>query len=220
LFKRTGVATLHGGGATAWLKGGTSTTPHAQLDLGTVGYVHRNVLWAVDPYKGAYTGAYFDRSTRWNIWEASTRSHSTLRVGGLDNHWSGASAPFTSFSPSEGAVSLDLKKAIKNSSFARRSVNLYSSGALKVTDRVTTTAWQPFVWQWTTDASASVSGRTVTLKRSGQQVTMSFSGLPSGSVVKVVSAPSGKKSADGLPLRQIQVITPKVKSLSMAALIR
>ena len=96
---------------------------------------------------------------------------------------------------------------------------MYSDGTLKVSDKVSTSVAQQYLWQWTTDASASVSGRTVTLRRSGEQVTMTFAGLPSGSYVRVVSAPSGKKSADGLALRQVQVVTPKVKSLAMTATI-
>jgi hypothetical protein len=219
LFSRTGVAALHGSGATAWLKGGNSTTNHAHLDLGTVSYAKDGVLWAIDPYKPAYSNAYFDRDTRWDFWEASTRSHSTLRVSGALNQWSGASAAFTGFSAAERTATLDMRRAISGASSASRSISMYSDGTLKVSDRVTTRSSQGYLWQWTTDASASVSGKTVTLKRSNKTVRMTFGGLPSGSYVRVVSAPSGKKSADGLTLRQVQVVVPKVTSLSMTATI-
>lgn len=219
LFDRTGVATLHANGATAWLKGGNSTTNHSHLDLGTVGYVKDDVLWAIDPYRAAYSSAYFNRATRWNFWEASTQSHSTLRVGGKNNQWSKGYANFAGFSTSRRVATLDMRKAISGAKTARRSIAMYSSGSLKVSDQVTTSTAQQYVWQWTTDASVSVSGKTVTLKRSGRSVKMTFSGLPSGSYIRVVSAPSGKRSADGLTMRQVNVVTPKVKALSMAAFI-
>jgi hypothetical protein len=219
LFSRTGVAVLHAQGATAWLKGGSNRTNHAHLDLGTVGYANKGVLWAIDPYKAEYSSAYFDRATRWNFWEASTRSHSTLRVGGTDNMWSGASASFSSFNAGARTVTLNMKQAIKNSKAASRSLAMYSDGTLKISDRVSTSVSQNYLWQWTTDASASVSGRKVVLKRSGKTVVMSFAGLPSGSYVRVIAAPSGKRSSAGLPLRQIQVVTPKVRSLAITATI-
>ncbi len=219
LYPRTGVAVLHAQGATAWLKGGSNRTNHAHLDLGTVGYSSKGVLWAVDPYKAAYSSAYFDRATRWNFWEASTRSHSTLRVGGTDNMWSGASASFSSFNAGARTVTLNMKQAIKNSTAASRSLAMYSDGRLTISDRVSTSVAQSYLWQWTTDASASVSGRKVVLKHSGQTAVMSFVGLPSGSYVRVIAAPSGKRSAAGLPLRQIQVVTPKVRSLAITATI-
>jgi hypothetical protein len=219
LYSRTGVAVLHAQGSTAWLKGGSNRTNHAHLDLGTVGYASKGVLWAIDPYKAAYSSAYFDRATRWNYWEASTRSHSTLRVASTDNMWSGASASFSAFDPAARTVTLNMRQAIKNSTSASRSLALYANGSLKISDRVSTTVSQRYLWQWTTDASTSVSGRKVTLQRAGKTAVLTFAGLPSGSYVRVIAAPSGKRSSAGLPLRQIQVVTPNVRSLAITATI-
>lgn len=219
LFSRTGVSVLQGPGATAWLKGGSNTTNHAHLDLGTVGYSRHGVMWAIDPYKGQYSSAYFARPSRWGFWEASTVSHSTIRVAGQNNQWPGASASFTGFSSTGRTAALDMRKAITRATSATRSIAMYSDGTLKVSDRISTSGSQRYVWQWTTDASVSVSGRTVTLKRSGKSVVISFAGLPSGSSVRVVSAPSGKRSDAGLPLRQVQVVTGATRSLAMTATI-
>jgi hypothetical protein len=215
IFRTTGVAALQVPAATAWLKGGKNTSVHAHLDLGTVGYQSKGVLWSIDPYKGKYTSTYFKPQTRWKVWETSTVSHSTLRLANLSNQPTGAGAAFSAFDAERRLAVLDMRSALRSGS-AKRTVQLGTNGSLKITDAVRRTSAQAFAWQWTTDAGVSISGSTAKLTKSGKSVTVRFSGLPKGSKVRVVGA-AGRKSADGRALRQLQVVTPKVKSLNLTA---
>jgi hypothetical protein len=230
LYRRTGLATLQAGSTTAWLKGGSSAGSHAHLDLGTVGYHRYGIQWAVDPGQGDYSlPEYSSRgvtSKRWTYWKVASKGHSTIYP--TTGQPPLKNAPFSSFSRSTtsslsgaGTATVDLRSAMTGASAATRTAALSTSGVLTVGDRISAATARQWVWGWVTEASISISGsgstRTVTLSQGGHVVHLALSGLPSGSTVAVVSAPSGTYGPTGRALHVVTVKTGATRSLTLTA---
>lgn len=230
LFRRTGLAALQAGDTTAWLKAGSSGDSHAHLDLGSVGFSKHGVQWAVDPGQGDYSAAGYDSyaatSKRWTYWKVAAAGHSGLRgAGGQPPR---RTAPFVSFRPSSdvgwasaGYVSADLRSVLPGASSATREVALSVAGDLRVADRVKSGTARTWTWSWVTEASVTVSGtgsrRSLTLVQDGHQVVIALSGLPAGSSVSVVAAPSGAVGPTGRALRAVTVTLGKTTFLAVNA---
>lgn len=232
VFKRTGLAVLQAGDTTAWLKGGSSRDAHTHLDLSMVGYSRYGVAWAVDPGKGDYSLPYYSSRTatskRWSYWKVSAAGHSTLSAPAGQPPL--RSAPFSSFTASSpntltsnGSATLDLRQVLPGASTATRTASLAADGRLTVTDKVASSLALSWVWRWVTDADVTVTGtgpaRLITLTRDKRVVTIALSGLPSGSSVSVVDAPSGAVGPDGRPLRVVTVNLGKTTRLALTATI-
>lgn len=230
LFRRTGLATLQAGPVTAWLKGGNSLDSHTHLDLGSVGYARYGVQWAVDPGQGDYSlpeyGSRGADSLRWTYWKVAAKGHSGLRPTTGQPPLKRVS--FSAFAPSSasafagaGYATLDLRAVLPGSSSATRQAALSAEGVLTVADRVRSSLARPWVWGWVTEASVAVAGsgssRTVTLSQAGHTVRIALTGLPSGSTVSVVSAPSGTVGPTGRALRAVTVTTGKTTALALTA---
>jgi hypothetical protein len=230
LFPRTGLAALQAPGTTAWLKGGSSEGSHAHLDLGTVGFHKDGIDWAVDPGQDDYSlPGYSSRaltSPRWTYWKVSAAGHSTLHAPAGQPPLK--VAPFLAFAassdaPSAGAgrATLDLRSVLPGSSAATRTASLSTSGRLTVVDRVRSSLARSWVWGWVTEASVSVSGsgstRAVVLAQAGHTARIDLAGLPAGTTVSVVDAPSGAVGPTGKPLRVVTVTTGTTTSLVLTA---
>lgn len=230
LFRRTGLAVLQAGGVTAWLKGGDSRDSHAHLDLGSVGYARYGVQWAVDPGQDDYgLPEYSSRavdSKRWTYWKVAAKGHSGIRP--TTGQPPLRTVPFSQFGrsstsawASNGYATVDLRGVMPGASSATRQVGLSATGQLTVSDRVRSSLARQWQWGWVTEAAVSLSGsgstRTVTLSQAGRTVRIGLSGLPYGSTVGVVSAPSGVVGPTGRALRAVVVTTGKTTFLALNA---
>lgn len=230
LFRRTGLAALQAGGVTAWLKGGNSLDSHTHLDLGSVGYARYGIQWAVDPGQDDYSlPEYSSRavdSKRWSYWKVAAKGHSgirpttgqpPLRTVSFSSFGTASTAAFAD----AGWATLDLRPVLPGTSSATRQAALSTDGVLTVGDRVRSSLARQWVWGWVTEASVSVSGsgswRTVTLSQAGHTVRVVLSGIPSGSTVSVVGAPSGVVGPTGRALRAVTVTTGKTTALALTA---
>ncbi|HUR14218.1 MAG TPA: hypothetical protein VM097_06960 [Mycobacteriales bacterium] len=223
LFRRTGLAALHAGTTTAWLKGGTTKEEHTHLDLGNVGFYKHGLQWAVDPGQDDYAlegyGSSNAESKRWTYWKVAARGHTTLRPTAGQPPL--RSAPFTAFSPTSGVARVDLLGAMPGASTASRTCTLSPEGVLVVRDRVTSTLARSWLWGWVTDADVTVAGtgstRTISLTRDDHVVQIVLSGLPARTAISVVSAPSTATGPTGLPLRAVTVTLGATTSLAVTA---
>lgn len=221
VFPYTGIAALHlpaGVNSTsATIKGGDNAANHAHLDLGAVSFFKRGIDWSVDPgTELVYPAGYFGETSRWTFWKPGTSAHSTLLVGQ-------ANQPITAKGAtkliSSSAASVDMVQALPGSSSATRTVRNGTSGMV-IKDIVRASSGIPLTWQWVTDATVTVdaSRSLATLKRSGQQTTIMFGGVPGGS--KLTAVPAPEKSSTGAALTIIKLEMPKVTSLSLTATVK
>jgi hypothetical protein len=225
LYRRSDIAALQAGSVTAWLKGGTSKEEHAQLDIGSVGYHRYGIQWAVDPGEDSYSlPEYFSshaESKRWTYWKVAAKGHSSLHPAAGQPPL--RSSGWSSFSASSRTAVLNTLNVMPGASSASRTAGLSSTGALWLTDRVTSRTARSWVWTWVTDASVGITGsgstRTITLVRDGHTVKIALSGLPARSVVSVVSAPSTAKGPDGRQLRVVQATLGATTSLNLRAIV-
>ena len=230
LYRRTGLVALQADGVTAWLKGGNSHDSHAHLDLGSVGYARYGVQWAVDPGQDDYSlPEYSSRaatSKRWTYWKVAAKGHSGLRP--TTGQPPLRTVSFSQFAPSStsdwasnGYATLDLRSVMPGASSAARQAALSATGQLTVADRVRSSLARSWQWGWVTEASVGISGsgstRTVTLSQAGKSVRIALSGLPYGSTVGVVSAPSGVVGPTGRALRAVVVTTGRTTFLALNA---
>lgn len=210
LFPQTGFAALHLPGSTATLKGGNNAANHSHLDLGTVSFFRSGVQWSVDP--GGQTGSapgYYSDATRWTYWKPGTSAHSTLMVKDM-NQPTTAVAAVSSSSTSTAAV--DLRQAFPGAIAASRSIS-HGSSSMLIKDVFRSDRATDLVWQWVTDATVSVGSDRAILRRSGQALTLRFTGMPAGSSLSAVAAP--ETGPGGSVLTLVKLSMPQVKSLSL-----
>lgn len=220
VYSKTGLATVQGSTATAWLKGSPRYLSHTHLDVGSVGLTANGVEWTVDPGKGNYSApGYFalaSTSPRWNDFKVSADAHST--VTGPGRPVIGASA---ALSASGSSMAVDLQRTISGSRTATRTVSLASS-SMTMVDSLTGTAPRVWNWHWVTEAAVSVGGTATaprfTLTSGTQHITVTVTGLPAGSVV--THTHSGTTSASGLPITVIQITTPATSSVRFTTVAR
>lgn len=218
VFATTGLAALHAGEATAWLKGQTPLSTHTQLDAGTVALTTGDVTWTFDPGYGP-TGedeGYSDNEPdgrRWTYPQTQPQWHSTLRAGSGLGQVVGATA---AISGSGNTSIVDLAHALPGVESARRLVTL-ADRQLTIRDTVISAKAQPFAWGWLTDAEVTVSGQTVTLVKSGRTLTMTWLGLPKGSTIAVEQVPSGLRYLSGAKASLLAVRIPATVTLDMTA---
>ncbi|MDJ0351363.1 heparinase II/III family protein [Pseudarthrobacter sp. PH31-O2] len=211
LYAQTGLAALHLPGSTATLKGGQNSFNHAHLDLGSVSFFRRGVQWSVDPGtpNGVAPPGYYSEPTRWTFWKPGTAAHSTLMASGVNQPIT-AIAPVTVSTPSSAAV--DLRQAFPGTSVATRSVT-HSNTAMVIKDVLRSDKPLDLVWQWVTDAAVSLGSDRAVLRRSGQTMVLSFTGVPVGSTLTAVTAQ--ENGPDGQPLTIVKLSMPQVQSLAL-----
>ncbi|MHA7271798.1 S-layer homology domain-containing protein [Arthrobacter sp. TMT4-20] len=221
VYPFTGFAALHlpsgSTAGTATLKGGENTTAHSHLDVGTVSFFRKGVQWSIDPGTELNnpTG-YYSAATRWDFWKPGTSAHSTLLLG-QSNQPIGAKGATKLLSSSSASV--DMVQALPGTSSATRTITL-DSASLVVADVVKANSGKALTWQWVTDAAVTIDtnlNRAI-LAKNGQQITISFGGVPSGSKLGAVAAPG--KGPDGKALTIIKMTMVKVSNLNLTATVK
>jgi len=212
VYPQTGLAVLHAPGKTATLKGGSNVLTHAHLDLGTVSFFRKGIQWAVDPgMMPNNTPGYYSALQRYTYWKPGTSAHSTLAFSG-ENQPVTASAAVSLLS--SAVASVDLRQALPGTSTATRTVT-HGSTSMVIKDVVRAASAKDLTWQWVTDASVGIGTNRVVLRRDGQAVTITFSGVPAGSTLTAV--PAQDTGPDGKALRIIKLTMPRVTSLNLTA---
>ncbi len=218
VFPSTGLAVVHAGDVTAWLKGQAPLNAHTQLDAGTVGLSVGDVEFTMDPGYGPkidYPG-YTDNAPdgrRWTYPQTQPHWHSTLRAGSGLGQVVGATAPVTGGTTS---ASVDLASALSGVTRAARTLEVTSQG-LTVKDVVTSRGSQSFSWGWMTDAKVTVTPTSAYLSKGGRTVTIRWSGLPAGSSVKLVEVPADLRYLTGSETVLLAVSIPPTKGLEITA---
>lgn len=218
VFPSTGLAVVHAGSVTAWLKGQAPLTAHTQLDAGTVGLSLGDVEFTMDPGYGPkidYPG-YSDNAPggrRWTYAQTQPRWHSTVRVGPGLGQTVGATAAVAGGASS---ASVDLSSVLPGVSRASRAVEVTTQG-MTVRDVMSASKAQEFHWGWMTDAQVTISGSSATLSKGGRVVTITWSGLPPGSSVSIVEVPSDLRYLTGSRTVLLSVNIPPTKSLDVSA---
>ncbi|MBP2216302.1 S-layer homology domain-containing protein [Arthrobacter sp. CAN_C5] len=221
VFPHTGLAALHlpagSTSSTATLKGGDNSANHAHLDIGTVSFFRKGMEWSVDP--GTELGSppgYYGDSGRWNYWKPGTSAHSTLLIGQTNQpiKAKGATKLLSSLS-----ASVDMVQALPGASSATRTVTHNATGMV-VNDVMKASSGKAMTWQWVTDAVVTIdtSLNRATLKKDGQQITINFGGVPSGSKLAAVAAPG--KGSDGQALTVIKMTMVNVSNLNLTATVK
>ncbi|WP_459333056.1 S-layer homology domain-containing protein [Arthrobacter sp. Hz1] len=218
VYPKTGFAALHlpsgPAAGTATLKGGENTTAHSHLDLGAVSFFRKGVQWSIDPGTELNnpTG-YYSADTRFDFWKPGTSAHSTLLLGQA-NQPIGAKGATKLLSSSSASV--DMLQALPGTSSAIRTVT-HNSTSMVITDVVKASSGKALTWQWVTDAAVTLdtSRNIAILKKNGQQIAISFGGVPSGSKLTAVTAPG--KGPDGKVLTVIKLTMVNVSSLNLTA---
>ena len=212
LFRTTGLAVLQAPGKTAALKGGANGSLHGHLDLGTFSYSSKGVDWVIDPGPGSYSlPGYFSSTQRWGYWKTSTASHSTISDSGKNQPLT-ASAALAVPSPT-GAV-VDLRAALPGTTKALRSAALTTSGAT-LKDSIQASQPRDLKWQIVTDAAVTLTGSKATLTKSGQTLSITFTGTPTAA--QLTAGPAPETSSTGANLTLITLSLPKTTALTLTA---
>ncbi|NOJ60394.1 S-layer homology domain-containing protein [Arthrobacter sp. 260] len=218
VYPFTGFAALHlpsgSTAGTATLKGGENTTAHSHLDLGTVSFFRKGVQWSIDPGTELNnpTG-YYSAATRWNFWKPGTSAHSTLLMG-QSNQPIGAKGATKLLSSSSASV--DMAQALPGTSSATRTVT-HTPTSMVINDVAKASSGKAMTWQWVTDAAVTIDAslNRATLNKNGQQITINFGGVPSGSKLGAVAAPG--KGPSGQALTIIKMTMTNVSNLNLTA---
>ncbi|SDJ53236.1 Heparinase II/III-like protein [Arthrobacter cupressi] len=211
-FSTTGLAVLQAPGKTAALKGGTNGSLHSHLDLGTFSYHSKGVDWIIDPGAGSYSlPGYFSSTQRWTYWKTSTASHSTISDSGKNQPLT-ATAALAVPSPT-GAV-VDLRAALPGTTKALRSAALTTAG-VNLTDSIQTPQPRDLRWQIVTDATVTITGTQATLNKSGQTLTITFTGAPP--TAQLTAAPAPETSSTGAKLTLLTLTLPQITTTTLTA---
>ncbi len=212
VFPATGLAVLQAQGRTAALKGGTNGSLHSHLDLGTFSYSSKGVDWIIDPGPGSYSlPGYFSNTQRWTHWKTSTASHSTISDTGKNQPLT-ASAPLAV--PSTTGAVADLRAALPGTTKALRSASLTSAGVI-LKDSIQAPRPRDLRWQIVTDADVTVNASKATLIKSGQTLTITFTGAPT--TAQLTATPAPETSSTGAKLTLITLSLPQVTALTLIA---
>ncbi|MET3352113.1 UNVERIFIED_ORG: hypothetical protein ABID57_003828 [Arthrobacter sp. UYEF1] len=212
MFPATGLAVLQAPGKTAAVKGGVNGSLHSHLDLGTFSYSSKGIDWIIDPGPGSYSlPGYFSSTQRWTYWKTSTSSHSTISDSGKNQPIT-ASAPLAVPSPTAAAV--DLRAALPGTTRALRGVTLTPTG-VNLKDSIQAPQPRDLNWQIVTDATVTITGSQATLNKSGQTLTITFTGAPP--TAQLNASPAPETSSTGAQLTLITLSLPSITALTLTA---
>lgn len=212
-FPATGLAVVHVGSATAWLKGQAPLGNHTHLDAGSVALEVGGTQWGFDIGYGTGSegGKYTDTAPdgeRWTYPQTRPEWHSTVRVTGAGadpGHVVGAEALVR---VAGNKASVDLGAVLPGVQSATREV-LLAPDTLLITDVVKAKAGKtPLEWTWITDASVARSGDGFILSKDGESVNIRFADLPTGATLAIEKAPSSVNAQAGDSLIRIRVVIP------------
>ncbi|MFM9136219.1 MAG: hypothetical protein ACKOT0_12450 [bacterium] len=218
VFPATGLAVVHAGEVTAWLKGQAPLSGHTQLDAGTLGLALGDVEFTMDPGYGPQADeaapGYSDNAPdgrRWTYPQTRPQWHSTLRSGAGLGQVVGATATVAG---GPASATVDLAAVLPGVTRAVRTVEVTGQG-LTMRDAVVARGAREFSWGWMTDAKVSLSGNTAYLSKGGRTVTVTWSGLPSGSSVTVVEVPTELRYLTGTRTVLLSVSIPASSALDV-----
>lgn len=183
------------------VKGGRANNAHAHMDAGSFVYDRFGERWAFDLGGQSYQifqqyhkddlWKYSNGSYRWQIFRYNNKAHNTLTVNNAEHRsqsntgksYTAGLATITSVlneTARKGAV-IDMTKALSyptNSCVSKATRTIYVDGNddLHVEDAITAGTSQAAVtWTMVTDATATVSGNSITLTKNGKTMVLTGS---------------------------------------------
>lgn len=179
----------------AWyvgFKGGDNQASHAHLDQGSFVLDQGNVRWASDLGAENYgVPDYFTNSARqdgerWRFYRTRTEGHNTLTISaasqvalGFSSQSISAKAPLLDFrsNPEDPYAIVDLTSSYqplasdsRRVAKALRGIRLWPASQVLVQDEVVSSAPVEIVWNFLTEATVRLGGKTMTLSRKGKQM--------------------------------------------------
>lgn len=165
------------------IKGGSPSSNHAHMDIGSFVMDANGIRWAVDLHRQDYNslesrgirlwGASQD-SQRWDVFRLNNLSHNTLVVNGEKQRAAGH-APLVASSgqaPMPHTI-IDMSPVYEGQlASARRGIGLRPDGSVLVLDEIETAKAANVRWGMVTRAKVSLRGdRTALLTQGGQELT-------------------------------------------------
>ena len=161
----------------AWLaiKGGTGAASHGHLDAGSFVYEAAGVRWFCDLGKEDYNLPGYFGKQRWEYFRLNNRSHNTLVIGDALQaavHPGATVTPWTKQDQSVACtINLQPMYARQCSTLLRHALFDTSSGRVDLRDEIDG-AVAPVRWAVVTDASVSISGDEVELRKEGKTLKL------------------------------------------------
>ncbi|MDO4950216.1 MAG: heparinase II/III family protein [Bacteroidales bacterium] len=170
------------------VKGGSASTSHAHMDMGSFVYEVNGVRWAIDPGNDEYfvienagidlwNGA--QDSERWKLLRYGSKCHNMLTLNGADIKVSGkAEITRRIDEPNRRGAVLDLTSGYDNVKSVARTICLVNESGLQIDDRLLATADTPLKWTMMTEkaTSAQIVGKDkILLTNQGRKVELTVS---------------------------------------------
>jgi len=163
------------------IKGGSPSTNHAHMDIGSFVYGANGVRWAIDLGAQSYNSlesAGVDlwnksqKSERWTVFRLNNFSHNTLVVDDQLQRVKG-DAPITSFSADNATTIIDMTSVYDGQlAEAKRGAQLIDKSAL-IQDEIKTLDNQTTIrWGMATNAAVELNANTATLTQDDQTLTL------------------------------------------------
>ncbi|RZJ90641.1 MAG: heparinase, partial [Chryseobacterium sp.] len=170
------------------IKGGSASTNHSHMDVGSFIMEADGVRWALDFGKQDYESlesknlniwTFNQDSDRWKVFRYHNLSHNTLTVNNKLQDVKGF-APITSFaaSPKFSSAVIDLSSLYPDLKEAKRGIAIVDSQIVAVRDQYIASD-KPSVVRWTmlTSASVKIKGRRkIVLTQEGKQLILNVKG--------------------------------------------
>lgn len=160
-----------------WLaiKGGTPTTNHSHMDVGSFVYDSHGIRWLHDLGSDNYNMPDYFGNKRWTYFRLQNRSHNTLEIAGQLQNARSKPCPIidSTLTGNPLAAAFDLSDAYAGAAakVVRRARFDSRSGTVRIEDEITAPTGV-VVWRAFTDAAAEVHDDQVILRKNGQQLSL------------------------------------------------